>query len=287
MLVPCHYQLLCKQNHVMKPHACTLSLPAALWTKSHHETSCLYLVTTSCFVNKITSWNLMLVPCHYQLFCEQNHIMKPHACTLSLPAVLWTKSRHETSCLYLVTTSCFVNKITSWNLMLVPCHYQLFCEQNHVMKPHACTLSLPAVLWTKSRHETSCLYLVTTSCFVNKIMSSNLMLVPCHYQLFCEQNHIMKHACTLSLPAVLSHSALFKRSTPQYISSRSILLNIQLIVTPFHFTINIHISSLNFQVTEPCLIRKISPCLEGASLTSKSLSSHCFLFAPQNYCNIL
>jgi len=63
----------------------------------------------------------------------------------------------------------------------------------------------------------------------------------------------------------------------------------QLTVTPFHFTkfIDIHISYLNFHVTDPCLIRKISPCLEGASLSPKSLSSHCSLYAPQNYRNIL
>ena len=54
----------------------------------------------------------------------------------------------------------------------------------------------------------------------------------------------------------------------------------QLTFTPFHFTnfIDIHNSYLNFQVTEPCLVRKISPCLEGASLTPKSVSSHCSLY---------
>jgi hypothetical protein len=74
---------------------------------------------------------------------------------------------------------------------------------------------------------------------------------------FLEQNHFMKpRACTLLLPDVLSRSASFHTINPTlslHISSRSTLLNIQLIVTPFHFTnfINIHISSLNFHLIEP------------------------------------
>jgi len=70
---------------------------------------------------------------------------------------------------------------------------------------------------------------------------------------------------------------------------KSLKSRIQLTVTPFHFAnfIDIHNSYLNFQVIEPCLIRKISPCLKGASLTPKSLSSHCSLYAHQNYHNIL
>jgi len=72
-------------------------------------------------------------------------------------------------------------------------------------------------------------------------------------------------------------------------NGESLKSRIQLTVTPFHFTnfIDIHNTYLNFQVIEPCLIRKISPCLQGASLTPKSLSSHCSIYAPQNYRNIL